>query len=300
MENIKIVVDSTSYMPEEVVQEYPEIKTIPLYVRFGDEVFREGVDLRTEEFYERLKNSQDLPKTSQPSVGDFLEVYRPLLPENSIISVHISSKLSGTVDSAQQAAKISAGDITVLDSYLTGMGLGFIALEGARAIRQGFKKEDVLARMEAVREGMNVIFLVDTLEYLHKGGRIGGAQALLGTILKIKPILFLARGRIEPLERARSRVNGKRRLLEILEEIQGEHPDAQMKLALHQADCLEEAQELAEQAKNKANIQEVHFSSLGPVIGTHTGPKLLAIVCFLEKDGQVFPSWSKKFWPKEE
>jgi len=300
MEKIKIVIDSTAYLSQEILKEYPEIITVPLYVRFGEKSYREGVDLSQEEFFWMLKKSSAFPTSSQPSVGDFLEVYRPLVEGGySIISVHISSRLSGTVDSAQQAAKILQGDIEVVDSLYTGAGLGFIALEAARAVRQGASKEEVLSRLMAVRDGVTVVFAVDTLEYLHKGGRIGGAQALLGSLLKIKPILFLANGRIEVLEKVRSTAAARARTMQMLEEIREEHPQARMKVAIHEAETLKEAQEILEDVKKRFSPEEIFISSLGPVLGTHTGPGLIGFACFLEDETGVFPSWARKHLPKE-
>ncbi|MGB9834678.1 MAG: DegV family protein [bacterium] len=299
MSKIRIVTDSTCYLPPEVLQEYPELVIVPLYVSFGEKSYREGVNLKTEDFFSMLKKSKTLPTSSQPSVGDFLEVYRPLVEEGSaIISLHISSKLSGTVDSAQQAAKIVGGEIEVVDSLFTGMGLGFMVLEALKAVRGGASKEEVLARVNAVREGITVIFVVDTLEYLHKGGRIGGAQALLGTLLKIKPILFLEEGRIEVLEKVRTQAAARARMIAILEEIRSEYPQARMRIAIHQTEALEEAREVLENLRQKLKPEEIFISSLGPVLSTHTGPGLLGFASFLEDETGVLPSWARKHGAK--
>lgn len=299
MSKIRIVTDSTCYLPPEVLQEYPELVIVPLYVSFGEKSYREGVNLKTEDFFSMLKKSKTLPTSSQPSVGDFLEVYRPLVEEGSaIISLHISSKLSGTVDSAQQAAKIVGGEIEVVDSLFTGMGLGFMVLEALKAVRGGASKEEVLARVNAVREGITVIFVVDTLEYLHKGGRIGGAQALLGTLLKIKPILFLEEGKIEVLEKVRTQAAARARMIAILEEIRNEYPQARMRIAIHQTEALEEAREVLENLRQKLKPEEIFISSLGPVLSTHTGPGLLGFACFLEDETGVLPSWARRHGAK--
>ncbi|MCR4428118.1 MAG: DegV family protein [Caldiserica bacterium] len=295
MKKVRIVTDSTCYLPPEILGEYPELSVVPLYVSFGEESFKEGVGLKTEQFFFKLKESRALPTSSQPSVGDFLEVYKPLVEEGSaIISIHISSKLSGTVDSAQQAAQILGGEIEVIDSLFTGMGLGFMVLEALRAERKGATKEEIVSRVMAVRDGITVIFVVDTLEYLHKGGRIGGAQALLGTLLKIKPILFLKEGRIDVLEKVRTQIAARERMISILEEIRKESPGAKMRIAIHEAQAQQEAREVLESLKEKLRPEEIFISSLGPVLATHTGPGLLGFACFLEDEKGIIPSWGSR------
>lgn len=291
MEKIKIVTDSTAYLPESLLIQYPEIAAIiPLYVRFGETSYREGVDLSIEDFYKKLTSSPQLPTTSQPSAGDFQEVYRPLLEQgNSIVSVHISGELSGTIASAVAAKEMLGGTIEVVDSRFTGMGLGFMVLEAARAIQAGKSMDEVIARIHAVRDGISLIFLVDTLEYLHKGGRIGGAQALLGTLLKIKPLLYLHEGRIEPLEKVRTSRRGVERLIEIVEEMRNEHPQAKLKMAVHHSAALEQGKELMGIFADRFHPEEIYLCELGGVIGTHTGPGLLAFVAYLEQDGMIIP-----------
>lgn len=295
MKKIRIVTDSTCYLPSEILGEYPELSVVPLYVSFGDKSFKEGADLKTEEFFKKLKETKTLPTSSQPSVGDFLEVYKPLLEEGSeIVSIHISSKLSGTVDSAQQAAQILGGGIEVIDSLLTGMGLGFMVIEALRRARSGATKEEIISRVLEVREGITVIFVVDTLEYLHKGGRIGGAQALLGTLLKVKPILFLKDGRIDVLEKVRTQAAARARMISILKEIREETPGAKMKIAIHEAEAFEEAKEVLQRLNEELKPEEIFISPLGPVLGTHTGPGLLGFACFLEDERGVIPSWGSR------
>lgn len=300
MNKIRIVTDTTCYLPLETLEQYPELIVIPLYVSFGDKSFKEIVELKTEEFFPMLKASKTLPTSSQPSVGDFLEVYRPLVEEGaSVISLHISSGLSGTVESARQAAQILGGEIEVVDSLFTGMGLGFMVLEALKAVRSGANKEEVLSRIDAVRQGMNVIFVVDTLEYLHKGGRIGGAQALIGTLLKIKPILFLDQGKIDVFEKVRTQAAARERMRSILEEIRSQNYKAKMWLAIHQAEAMEEALKAMEELKQSLHPEEVFISTLGPVLATHTGPGLLGFACFLEDESGVIPSWVRRRSSKE-
>ncbi len=291
MEKIRIVTDSTAYLSESLLAQHPEITAvIPLYVRFGETSYREGVDLSTEDFYKKLVSSSQLPTTSQPSAGDFKEIYQPLLEQGySIISIHISAELSGTVASAIAAREMLEGRIEVVDSRFSGMGLGFMALEAARAIRAGKSMDEVLAWIKAVRDGISIIFLVDTLHYLHKGGRIGGAQALLGSLLKIKPILYLHEGRIEPLEKVRTSRRGVERLIEMMEEMRNEHPQAKLRMAVHHSAALEKGEELAKVLKDRFQPEEIHLCELGGVIGTHTGPGLLAFCAFFEQDGTILP-----------
>jgi DegV family protein with EDD domain len=291
MEKIKIITDSTCAMPEALLADYPEIGVIPLYVHFGQTSYREGVDLKPEQFYPLLRSANDLPTSSQPSPGDFLAFYNPLLEKGySIVSVHISSELSGTVSSAEQARQMANGRVEVVDSMQTGMGLGLVALEGARAVRAGCTLEQVVARIKDVREGIYNIFVVDTLEYLRRGGRISGTQALVGSILQVKPILGFRGGKIESIEKIPTKKRAQARMIQIIRQVREEHPQATLHLSIHEADNRAEGVALLAQMKEELRAEEGFLASLGAVLATHTGPGTLGITIFQEEEGKVIPA----------
>ncbi len=262
-----------------------DVTVVPLQVIFGTESFRDGIDLTQDQFFDRLKAAKTLPTTSQPSVADFEEAYKALLADpnvDSIISVHVSSTVpSGTYSSAQQAAeRLSAESnkkITVIDSQQVYMGYGLMVLNGARAAEQGKSHDEIVKMVEGMKGKVQLLVLVDTLEYLQKGGRIGGAQALLGGLLNIKPILHIKGGRVEPLERVRSRRKAMERLVEIGAEGAKGKP---CQITVGHAQAAEDAKTLAGMVREKMNVKEEFTSDLGPVISTHTGPGVLGFVYY--------------------
>ncbi|MFQ6015537.1 MAG: DegV family protein [Anaerolineae bacterium] len=278
---IKIVTDSSAHLPETLVRQY-DIHVIPLKVVFGQTAYREGVDLTHEEFYRMLGQVRELPTTTQPSAGEFFELYSVLAQAgHDIISIHLSSKLSGTVSSANTAKEMLPGArITVVDTPWISLALGMLVLEAARAVEAGRSYQEVLARVEELMPKMNLIFVVDTLEYLQKGGRIGGAAALLGTLLNIKPILHLVDGRIEPLDRVRTKRAAVRRLLEQVAERVS--PGAPVHIAVLHAQAVEEAQQLETEVQARFNCRELYLAEIGPVVGTHTGPGTVGLVFYVE------------------
>lgn len=284
MGRIAFVTDSTAGLPADQVAKY-NVSVVPLQVIFGTEVFRDGIDLSQAEFFMRLHSAKTLPTTSQPTVAAFEDTYKGLLADpnvDSIISVHISARLpSGTYSSAVQAAeRASAGtgkQISVIDSHSAYMGEGIMVIDGARAAEKGASHDDVVKLIEAMRPHVKILLLVDTLEYLKRGGRIGGAQALLGGLLNIKPILHVSEGRIEPLERVRTRRKAMERLAEIGAETTGGRP---CQVSIGQAEAEEDAKILSQLVHEKMNIVEEFTSDLGPVISTHTGPGVLGFVYY--------------------
>jgi DegV family protein with EDD domain len=282
MGRIAFVTDSTAGLPQDQIEKY-RVTVVPLQVIFGTESFRDGIDLTQREFFERLKSARTLPTTSQPSVADFEQAYEDLLADpdvDSIISVHISSRLpSGTYSSAAQAAeRIASGrnkKITVIDSWSAYMGEGLMVIDGARAAEGGASHEAVVKLIEEMRPNVKILLLVDTLEYLARGGRIGGAQAFLGGLLNIKPILHVDEGRVEPLERVRTRRKAMERLVDIGAEMAAGRP---VQIAVGHAEAAEDARTLSGLAHQKMNVVEEFNSDLGPVISTHTGPGVLGFV----------------------
>ncbi len=288
MSRIAIVTDSTAYLPPELVAQYG-IHVIPVYAHFGEETFRDGVDLSTAAFYEKLKRADALPTTSQPSVGDFLELYRRLGREaKAIISIHISSRLSGTVDSAMTARQtlleeaVERGDhppeVHVVDSLLTSAALGLLVTAAARLATATSFAPVVVQATEDLLSRSTVIFCVDTLEYLHKGGRIGGASALLGTLIQVKPILHLTGGRIDVLEKVRTAQKAKRRLLGIMEERMG--AGATVHAAVVHADAPDEAEKLKREVASHFNCAELFVCEFSPTIATHVGPGTVGLAFY--------------------
>ena len=264
---IKIVTDSTSDIPPELAESLG-VHVVPLTVFFGDEAFRDGVEITRDEFFERLAKGDVLPRTTQPTVGDFEAVYSALAEEgHEIASIHVSSKLSGTINSALTAsAQLSDANVAVVDSGLASLGLTLAVKAAAEAANAGASLEEVTAVARQTAEKVDVYFVLDTLEYLQKGGRIGKAAALFGGLLSIKPVLKIVDGEIHPHEKVRSRAKALARMREIAsagapyEEIAFIHEiseDEVSSMAAH----------LAPLAKAPLIV-----GRMGSVIGTYTGP----------------------------
>jgi DegV family protein with EDD domain len=274
---VRIVTDSTADLTKEQ-QQAAGITVVPLNVHFGDQVFRDHVDLTADEFFRRLKASTQLPRTSQPSVGVFEEAYRTLRGNgDEIVSVHLSSKVSGTYNSALMAAQaVDAQAIEVVDSLSTSMALGFMALEGARLARAGRDRATVAERLRALVPKARVICAVDTLTYLERGGRIGKARALLGSLLNVKPILQLKDGEVVPIGRARGRPQALSKLVELLER------DGHVsQLAIMHGAAQGDAEQLRERVAASYPGLDILLTEIGAVLGTHTGPGVIGFTYLL-------------------
>jgi DegV family protein with EDD domain len=274
-----IVSDSTSYMPPEMLGEHG-IDVVSLYVAIDGEQQAETEidDLR--DFYERLRASDTGATTSQPSVGDFVAVYEPLLEAGrDVVSVHLSSGISGTVEAANQARQrlLDEGKggerIHVVDSRTAAGGMAFSVIAAARAIEQGGGAEEAVARAQRARDGLKIWFAIDTLEYLRRGGRIGGASAWIGSALKIKPILTLEE-EITPVERVRTRSRSLERLRDYA--LQRHESGADAWIIQHIQDA-ETAEALAADCREIFGRDPVFISEVGPVIGAHVGPGLIGV-----------------------
>lgn len=281
---IKIVTDSTAALPEEYVKRY-DITVVPLKVAFGDEVYRDGVDITPEIFFKKVKESSIFPKTSQPSVEEFYQAYENIFEKypdtEAIISIHISAKLSGTVGSANAARELlpQKDKIFVIDSKLTELALGVVVLELAKAVEKGAKVDDLIALAEKMHLHSSIKFTVDTLEYLYRGGRIGAAQAWMGSILQIKPILELKDGAIEPVERVRTKQKVKSRIIELTKEYAGSDP---VKIAIAYSDNYEEVLGVAQELKNSLNITDFYMGPFSCTILSHIGPGSWGTIVFKE------------------
>ena len=272
---IKIVTDSTSDLDSSIAQDLG-ITIVPLNVHFGESVFKDGIDLDTDQFFDKLINGNVFPSTSQPSLGEFVDVYKEISqPGDVIISVHVSSKLSGTINSAQQAANTLSGtvDVRIVDTQQVSMTVGLSAVGAAQAAREGKSVEECIAVAESVARRSNFFALFDTLEYLEKGGRIGKARSLIGGLLKIRPILRVEDGEIGQFSKARSRNMGMLKLEEAVREL-GKLDDIAIVYSTDGSD----AEELAATVKDLLpSDKSPYLTRVGPVIGTHAGPNLVAI-----------------------
>ena len=277
MAKIVVVTDSTADLDKKLAEELG-IKVIPLNVHFGDELYKDGIDITTEVFYEKLKDSPIPPKTSQPSPGDFHTVYKSLLAEGvtGIISIHISEALSGTFQSATIAKDmLPDADIRIINSKTGSMGIGLKAINVARAIAEGADIDTAQKMVEDMVENQQAVFAVDTLEYLHRNGRIGRAQKLIGGMLNVKPILHLdAEGYVA----AKGKVRGKGKVVPyLLDESVAFAAEQEVDVAIVHALNSELAQEMADELKKKITIRNLEVSSIGSVIGTHIGPGAIAV-----------------------
>ena len=281
--SVKIVTDSTADIPAELARELG-IEVVPLKVRFGTQEFLDGVEMSSEEFYQRLVSGPDLPTTSQPSIGEFTEVYERLGEgADGILSLHVSSKLSGTINSATQASEQANVDcsIEVVDTLQASMALGLIVIAVARASASGAGLEELTSLAKDVTPRAEFFVLFDTLEYLQKGGRIGKARAFLGGILSIKPLLILRDGEVHELTKERTRRKGISRLIQIAEEF-GPVED----LAVLHSTAPDEAQSLAKDlAGMMPGGREPVISRAGSVIGTYAGPGALGIALIRSRTG---------------
>jgi DegV family protein with EDD domain len=281
-QRIAVVTDSSAYIPEEALGGF-SIPVIPLWLHWGDERFRDGVDMDPPTFYRRLRTDKTFPTTSQPSAGEFEDFFRQVGAEaDAVVGVFISSKLSGTVPNAQ-AAQAQLPDVTIriVDSFSTSMGLGFTVLAAAQAAAAGKSLDEVVVAAEGVRDRAYVLFAVDTLEYLHRGGRIGGAKRLLGTALNIKPLLHLEEGRVEPLIQVRTKRKAVAQMLEAAEErLDGKR---MAEAAVLDVDSPEEGDAVAGQVKERFGISPVYRTAVSPAIGTHAGPGTVGLCFYPER-----------------
>jgi DegV family protein with EDD domain len=282
---IKIITDSSAHLPPDQRQKH-DITVVPLKAIFGRQTYRDDIDLTNQQFYEMLPTAKEHPTTSQPSAGEFIEAYRPLLEAGrEIVSLHLPSKLSGTYASAC-AAKVElenqfrqAVPLTIVDTPWVSLALGMLCIAAAQAAEAGKSRDEVVAIVNALIPKLNLIFVLDTLEYLKRGGRIGGARAMLGTLLNVKPLLQLEGGQVEPLEQPRSRAKALRRLLEIVEQRVDGKP---LHVGVLHAVVPEDAAALEEELRARFEIKELYTSEIGPVIGVHTGPDTVGLAFYTD------------------
>lgn len=270
---VAIITDSTAYLPKELIEQY-QITVLPLEVIWGEETLKDGVDIQPAEFYTRLQTAKVMPSTSQVTIPYMQKAFEDLLAKDyDVLGMFISEKLSGTINSAVQgkaALKRGQDRIHIFNSKQTAMALGFQVLATARAAKDGASIEDCLALAEKARENTGVYFAVDTLEFLHRGGRIGGAKRLLGTAMKMKPVLSVQDGVVASIESVRTKRKAHKRVLEIVKEEIGDR--APVRIATLHSNAQEDAKALIALAQEEMDITEVVHSQVSPVIGTHVGP----------------------------
>ncbi len=280
MKKVAIVTDSSPYLPAELIEQH-NIEVVPLNVIWDEDCYLDGVDITPEEFYQRLENARVMPSTSQPSVADFETKFRSLVEAGyDILAILISEDLSGTVSSAVQAKKLlPEANIEIVNSRSLAMALGFQVLAAAQAANQGSSLEKCKQIAEQARENTGVVFVVDTLEFLHRGGRIGGAKRFVGTLLDIKPVLAIDDGVVVSVDQVRTQKKALERIVDIIEERVNGH--TQVRLATLHADNSQTAQQILEKAVDRIRPVETVFSEVSPVIGTHAGPGAVGLAYHL-------------------
>lgn len=282
-ENTAVVLDSTADFPE-ATQRFPNFRVVPLYVRFGDESFEDYVDITPDRFYERLQSAAELPTTSQPTPGDFLATYQALAPHyEHILSLQISSTLSGTFGSAQAAAEmLGGGKVRVIDTRTVSASIALLALGVQRRLERGTTDEEIDAFVDRYRRDHMLLFTVSTLDYLAKGGRIGRAAALAGNLLNVKPILTIRDGEVVPLKRVRGNAKAFAEFRALFESTSTDSPALKVGIAHAAApERLEALRKLVKHVRPQAEIEIA--TTLGAVVGTHAGPGTVGFFWFEEE-----------------
>ncbi len=277
---MKIVTDSTADLPRDIVEKH-NIEIVPLYVRLGDKIFRDYYDVSPVEFYQMLKETDDFPRTSQPSVDDFIRAYEKIGKNEDIVSIHISTEMSATAQSATIAKQqLPDWKITIVDSRLVSIGLGIMVLETAKAVENGASAKEVIDLVERLKAKIKVYFSVDSLDFLQKGGRIGRARAFLGAMLKIKPLLDLSDGIVSPVEKIRSTQKLISRMVEIVKE--DADKKGKVKAGFISGESDENLNNLIGQLRSSIDFTELYRSHVGTVITSHAGPTAFAIGYFCD------------------
>jgi DegV family protein with EDD domain len=277
--NTAIVVDSTADFPEGPAR-FPNWRVVPLYVRFGDDSYRDYVELAPEAFYARLREAEQTPATSQPTPGDFLAAYEELSGYERILSVHIAGKLSGTIESARTAARLLGGDrVKTIDSESASAAIAMLGLAIQRRLELGTTDEEVDALAADFRRGARLLFTVDTFEYLVRGGRVGRARGWAGELLHIKPILTIEQGEVVPVKRVRG---NRKAFLEFASTFEaGTNDSSSLRVGIAHADAPERAEALRTMVRQTRPAAELELvTTLGPVVGTHAGPGTVGFFWF--------------------
>jgi DegV family protein with EDD domain len=278
---IVVVTDSSAYLPDEVIKDLP-IAVIPLWLMWNEESYQDGIDIQPSEFYERLKASKAVPTSSQPSAQEFGEFFKKLTQDaDAIVNVLVSSQISGTIASAQvAAAEYPEMDVRIVDAFSSAMGLGLCVLAAGRAAAEGKSVDEVVTAATEMSKKVYTLFVVDTLEYLFKGGRISGGKHLLGTALNIKPILHFEDGKIKPHSQARTKRKALAQMLEIVERRLG--GKQMQEVAVMDVNAPDEGDSVAEMVRERFKPSVLHRTGVSPVVGTHVGPGTVGIAFYAE------------------
>lgn len=274
---IRIITDSTCEAPPEVLR-HPAVTVVPLSVVFGQEALRDGIEITRDQFWARLPSANPLPTTSQAAPSDFLSLFESFTDAgDEVIAILISGKLSGTLSSAVVAYESHPGwPVEVIDSKSVSIGLGLLVQEAVRLIDAGASRPEIAARLLALREQVRLVFVLETLEYLQRGGRIGKAQAFVGTLLKFKPLLGIVDGEVVPLARVRSRAKALETAQDLLMQ-QVSARGADVRMALTNALAPEEAWALGARLSKAFETADFYVCDLGPVLGVHVGPETIGV-----------------------
>jgi len=275
---VAIVTDSAACIPAELVREH-NIRVLPFVLVFGEQVYRDGVDVTTTQFYHMLREAKHLPTTSQPSIGDFQELYGSLARQvQGIVSIHVPATLSGTVRTAEAAARLFPDlPIRVMDSGSAVTGEGFVVLAAARAAAAGANLEQAVQAAQAVIPRVNLCAALDTLDYLARSGRVPGVAALAGSVLDIHPVFSLQRGHIHTVMRMRTK---KHAIKYMLEWMAGEVQNMPVHAAVFHADAADQAEELRKQVAQHFHCVELYMTEFTPVMGAHTGPGVIGLAFY--------------------
>jgi len=279
--NIAIVTDSTGYIPDDLLKKY-NIYTIPLSVVFGEESYREDIDITTEQFYKKIKETKELPSTSQPSIGSFVQLFEQLSESyDAVISVHLSKRFSGTYDVAVSAGKMVDNiQVYAFDSALSTMPQGLFAIAASELAAEGKSADGIITYLETMKEKTFAYFMVEDLSHLERGGRLNKGQALIGSLLNIKPILHIVDGLIIPFEKIRTRKKALNRIMSMLEK-DVQEKEVKRVVFIH-ANNLAKAEEMQKDFLEKYPEMETIMSHFGPVIGTHLGEGSLGVAWQIE------------------
>jgi DegV family protein with EDD domain len=279
--NTAVVVDSTADFPE-AAERFPNWRIVPLYVRFGDESLRDYVDLKPSAFYRRLRSAAELPTTSQPTPGDFLGVYEELRSYARVLSLHISAKLSGTFESARSAARQVGDHVRPIDTESASAAIALLGLAIQRRLERGTRDEEIDELVARYRRDARLLFTVDTLEFLARGGRIGKARAMAGQLLHIKPILTIREGEVLPVKRVRG---NQKAFAEFVREFTEATDDSRgLRVGIAHADAPDRAEALTGMVRRERPQAEIEIvTSLGSVVGTHAGPGTVGVFWFRDE-----------------
>jgi DegV family protein with EDD domain len=281
MSKVAIVTDSTGDIPQDLIEKY-NIKVVPLYVNFGEESFSDnGVDITIKEFYAKLKDIKVLPKSAQPTPAAFIAAYNDVLKDNdSIISIHISKKMSGTIASAEIAKKELGKDIEIVDSGFVHLPLGVMVVKAAELAKQGKSKEEILGFIEEFKNNIKILFIPRNLKHLIMGGRIGRAKGLIASLMEINPILTIHLGEVSQYKTTRRWSQAKTELIESMKSMIKKPENLVVYVA--DSDAKEEGDEMLKRIKAEINPKEIYNSYIGSVVGTHLGPGGVAVTFYEE------------------